>query len=125
MPLTLAPAFNMTSFTKGLTGQLLPTRSASQPQRATRGRSRGVSVQAVLAGKPRSGGGSLDVDEHDLKNTDAFKQLVALSRKQSTNKPQPVRCVRARPGAAARFSSCVDPCDCKQIQLHFHTHMQR
>ena len=76
----------MASFTSAFAGQALPLRS---PQRALCSRSsRGFQVQAILS-KPREG--SLDVDEQELNGTDAFQQLVALSRKQSVNRPQRVR----------------------------------
>lgn len=49
-----------------------------------------MQAQAVMTGKPREDSSSLDVDEQEVNGTDAFKQLVALSRKQSVNRPQTV-----------------------------------
>jgi phosphomethylpyrimidine synthase len=77
----------MASFTSSFSGQVLPARSASQ-RHVSRGRARTMQAQAVMTGKPREDSGTLDVDEQDVNGTDAFKQLVALSRKQSINRPQ-------------------------------------
>lgn len=79
----------MTSFTSSFAGQVLPVRSAPQ-HHASRGRARMMQVHSVMTGRPREDSGTLDVDEQQVNGSDAFKQLVTLSRKQSVNRPQTV-----------------------------------
>lgn len=78
----------MTFFASSFAGLVLPLRSPQHPCRAV---SRSLLPQAVATG-PKRKDRPMDAEDSGADDSDAFQQLVALSRKQSVNRPQNVNC---------------------------------
>ena len=84
---------SMSCFTSSFQGHVLPLRSPQH--RPSRGAShQQLQVHAVATG-PRPQDRPLDVNGNKTDSEDAFKKLIALSNKQSVNRPQNVGGVTA------------------------------
>lgn len=103
----------MSCFTPTFQGHALPLRSPQH--RPSRGAGhQQLHVHAVATG-PRPQDRPLDVNGNKADSEDAFKKLVALSNKQSVNRPQNVGGVAAC--ISFRKSKCLD---CRQRTILAH-----
>jgi hypothetical protein len=108
---------SMSCFTSSFQGHALPLRSPQhRPSRAASQQQ--LQVHAVATG-PRPQDRPLDVNGSKAATEDAFEKLVALSNKQSVNRPQNVGGVTACIGF--RKSRCID-CRQRTISAYARCH---